>query len=730
MEYLWRHPHVLAPSERARRNPSSSYTPRKIKGSYRRTLLTTAILAFLAHALVLALFPVQAEGRFLSNLLQFILGLAALAAMLDAGLRSQRAARWIWFYAATAVGAYTLGQLLLIGYTLFGQAPRFAPRITDQFFFFWVVPLLAASAIDTLGWQEGFDSAMLLDFTQLVILALALHVSVFGDTMRWQSHSQEMEFLKLKVRIIRDALVLCWLWGRAWLTNSRQLRSLFVRLGIFYLAYTVADSVYLYAEAAWQIQPGTWLDLLWSLPRLLVVILALTWNWPEESETDRATAQGRSHLLLRMAPIVVPMAMLGISLATFSSAPVFWSGLMIASFGIASTRLLITQSRQESVMADLHNSNELLHSIIEGTSEAIYLKDPDGRYKLINTAGARYIGRSPEQVLGKTDRELLSPETVGPILKIDHEVLTRGKSVTCEEGLIEAGVTRTFLSTKNPYRDSQGRVVGVLGISVDITERRRMEDQLRHAQRMESIGAFSGAIAHDFNNLLTVIKGYSQLTLGEVRHTPRAHANLEQIVKASDRAAALIQQLLAFGRQQVLQPRILNLNDVIAHVHKMLRRLIGEEIEIVSRFDSDLWAVKADPGQIEQVLMNLAANARDAMPQGGQLILETANVELDEAYARGHDVQPGDYAMFAVSDTGTGMDAQTQSRIFEPFFTTKPEGKGTGLGLASVYGVVKQSGGFITVDSEPGIGTTFRIYLPRVDQPIEYHTSQYPVNGK
>jgi len=248
-----------------------------------------------------------------------------------------------------------------------------------------------------------------------------------------------------------------------------------------------------------------------------------------------------------------------------------------------------------------------------------------------------------------------------------------------------------------------------------------MDYQLRHAQRLASIVALSWGIAHDFNNLLTVIKGYSQLTLGEVRHTPKIHSNIEQIVKATDRAAALIQQLLAFGRQQVLQPRVLSLNEVITHVHKMLLRLIGDEIEIVSRFAGDLWAVKADPGQIEQVLMNLAANARDAMPQGGQLILETANVQLDEAYARGHDVQSGDYAMFAVSDTGTGMDAQTQSRIFEPFFTTKPEGKGTGLGLASVYGVVKQSGGFITVDSEPGIGSTFRIYLPRVDQQIEYH---------
>ena len=218
-----------------------------------------------------------------------------------------------------------------------------------------------------------------------------------------------------------------------------------------------------------------------------------------------------------------------------------------------------------------------------------------------------------------------------------------------------------------------------------------------------------------------MIKGYSQLTLSELANHSAVQANIDQIVKATDRAAALIRQLLAFGRQQVLQPRVLSLNDVISHVQEMLQRLIGKDIEIVTRFAGSLWAVKADPGQIEQVLMNLAANAVDAMPEGGKLVLETANVHLDEAYARANiNVDAGDYAVFFVRDTGMGMDAQTQAQIFEPFFTTKPVGKGTGLGLATVYGIVKQSGGYITVESTVGGGTSFGIYLPRVDQPIEY----------
>ena len=722
MEYLWRHPHALARTDHRRAAKSSSFPARRnLKDSYRRALLVTALLVFLAHALVLALLPSRAEGQFLSNLLQFILGLTALLSMIDAGYRSRHAARRIWFYAAAAIGTYTAGQLVFIGYTLFGQAPRFSPRITDQFFFFWVVPLLVASAIDSLGWHEGFDLAALLDFTQFLILGVALHVSVFGDTSRWHAHTQEMEFLKLKVRVIRDVLVLGWLWGRAGLTGSRQLRSLFVRLGIFYLTYSIAEAIYLSAEAIWQINIGTWFDLLWSVPRLIAILLALSWRWTDEQVVRRPSQRRRSYIWLQMAPIVVPLAMLGFSFSTLSSAPMLWFSLMVGSFAVASARLLIAQTRQERIYAELHNSNELLHSIIEGTSEAIYLKDPDGRYKLINTAGARYMGRTRQEVLGKTDRELLSAETVGPILKIDHQVLTRGESVTCEEGLIEGGTKRTFLSTKNPYRDSHGRVVGVLGISVEITEHRRMEEQLRRAQRMESIGSFSGAIAHDFNNVLTVIKGYSQLTHGGLKGNPALQGNLEQIIKATDRAVDLIRQLLAFGRQQVLQPRVLSLNDVISHVHKMLRRLIGDDIEIVMNLAPDLWAVKADPGQIEQVLMNLTANARDAMPKGGKLVLETANVQLDEAYARANvNVQTGDYASFVVRDTGAGMDAHTLAQIFEPFFTTKPVGKGTGLGLTTVYGIVKQSGGYISVESEPGTGTTFRIYLPRVDQPLEY----------
>ncbi len=257
-----------------------------------------------------------------------------------------------------------------------------------------------------------------------------------------------------------------------------------------------------------------------------------------------------------------------------------------------------------------------------------------------------------------------------------------------------------------------------LAVLTDTTERTRLEEQLRQAQKMESVGMLAGGVAHDFNNLLTIITGYSQLVLNNLSSEDSNRHSIEQILQAGNRAAGLTQQLLAFSRRQVLQPKVLELNTLVSSISTMLRRLIGEDIDLRLALSPDLGRVHADPGRVEQVLMNLAVNARDAMPSGGTLTLETANVYLDESYTSRHlSVKPGPYVMIAVSDTGAGMDEATQSHLFEPFFTTKSSGKGTGLGLSTVFGVVKQSGGSLQVYSEPGEGTSVKVYLPRIDQP-------------
>jgi signal transduction histidine kinase len=281
-------------------------------------------------------------------------------------------------------------------------------------------------------------------------------------------------------------------------------------------------------------------------------------------------------------------------------------------------------------------------------------------------------------------------------------------------GRVSAVLSFFSRSIRQPEADLL-KMTADLGVLIgQLIARKRVEEQLFHSQKVEAIGRLAGGVAHDFNNLLTVITGYSELALAEIPENDRMHPNLEEIRKAAQRAAALTRQLLAFSRQQPVEPKLVDLNGIIKDMERMLVRLIGEDVELSTSLAPHLGRVNADPGQLEQVIVNLAVNARDAMPHGGKLVLETTNIDLDDTYCQSHpEARPVPHVQLSVTDTGTGMDAETQARIFEPFFTTKESGKGTGLGLSTVHGIVKQNGGHLEVYSELGRGTTFKVYLPR-----------------
>jgi two-component system, cell cycle sensor histidine kinase and response regulator CckA len=373
-----------------------------------------------------------------------------------------------------------------------------------------------------------------------------------------------------------------------------------------------------------------------------------------------------------------------------------------------------------SLYGRVRASEERYRELVENAHDIIYSHDLEGNYMSINKAGELITGYTVQEALKLNFTDTIAPE----FLQKAREMVKRklaGERVTAYELEIIAKDGRRItveVNTKLVYQD--GVPVGVQGIARDASARKQLEDQLRQSQKMEAIGRLAGGVAHDFNNLLTAINGYSKLALQRLDDNSSIRPYLEEVKKAGERAANLTRQLLAFGRKQILQPLPLDLNSVVTDMNKMLRRLIGEDIELTATLASDLKRIIADPGQIEQVLVNLIVNARDAMPTGGKIIIETANAQLDLEYTNHHvGVKPGNYVMLAVSDTGIGMNEETRARIFEPFFTTKDEGKGTGLGLSTVYGIVQQSGGSIWVYSEPNRGTSFKVYLPELPSHAE-----------
>jgi len=773
----------------------------------RRYLLYIAVALLAVHAAVLEWRGDAWPGPILSDAVQLLMGIVVFCACLQAMRRSLVFGRLFWKLAATALLLWCVGQALGTYYGSYLNLPTKNLWHVDIFYVAWPAPLVMCLFLDIEEEQEGTDWRRLLDFGQVAIVFVLIYF--YFSTLSTQGTSGSGYRLSLAT----DGLVAAAFFARAFSLRDDSAKKLFLGIGAFRAVALLTDLYF--AVGLPEQANGAWFDLVWSVPWLIPLVTAA--NWTElptpKPHVSQKTLVRRRLLLTHVLPLIFPVLVV-VMAANIAPTQLKIAALaVLLSLATSYARLLLTHGELRRSAEALLDHHQLLNAIIEGTTAATYVKDLQGRYLLMNSAGAAFVGKSVPEILGKDDQALFSRESAQRIIARDRQTVESGVVETYEEETTVEGVTRTYLSTKGPFRDAQGRVVGlvgsslditdryhaiealaeseerfrtifdgspvgmavlgtdgavvaanfacrqalglseedlrnvgvfdeithpedraadaakfqemirgeieydrrekryilrdgrrvfadlhlylirdkkgapryIIGIEVDITERKSLESQLRQAQRMETIGRLAGGVAHDFNNLLTVIKGYCDLLLESKQASASLH-QLEHIRKAAEQAASLTRQLLAFSRQQVMQPKVFSLNTLVWNTDSILRRLISEDVEMATITAKNIGAIKADPGQMEQVILNLVINARDAMPNGGKLTLETANVELDESFAQTHlATLPGSYVMLAVSDTGMGMDEETQAHIFEPFFTTKELGKGTGPG--SFYGL-------------------------------------------
>jgi PAS domain S-box-containing protein len=465
-----------------------------------------------------------------------------------------------------------------------------------------------------------------------------------------------------------------------------------------------------------------------SLKRELAVGKRLFELYPEGS-IERANA------FLRVANTREPVEFGTSTWIGSGASVVFVRAVPVGQTAVAA--LIEGQDALKRAQTEATRLNRFLDSIIEHMPAMVFIKDAETlRIERLNRAGEQLLGLEREAVIGRSAHDFFPSARAELSTAQDREVLRTGVLDIPEEAIQTKNGERWLHTRKIPLLDEDGEPRRLLGLSIDITDKKRAQDllrashdelerrvqqteeQLRHAQKLEAVARLAGGVAHDFNNLLSVIQSAASLALEAMDDASEARADLAEILLAAERATRLTRQLLAFGRRQLLEPRIIDLNEALLASRELLMRLIGEDIELSYVLAPDAGRVKVDVGQLEQVVMNLVVNARDAMPRGGRITLETANVAFDEAYRETHlEVAPGPHVMLAVSDTGIGMDRATLDQAFEPFFTTKEPGKGTGLGLSTVFGIVKQSGGSIFAYSEPGRGATFKLYFPLFEEP-------------
>ena len=635
-----------------------------------------------------------------------------------------------------AFALYCAGQVLATYYdsVLHASLKEWWP--SDILFLYHVAPMaMALFLADDSAESRVYRWQRWLDFLQIGIVSFSAYLFFLYVPLRSARRPEDINALYWWAFTWRNFILAFTFVLRAVLTKSRLVKSLFGRMAIFLALFGICDSVFVYAQTWQGLQFGTWYELLWTIPRMLMIWLATTWVPPKEPEPALKESSSESLLLAQFAHIAFPLLVLAMATSAIGQQLKLAAVAVLASFGCSSVRLLLSQQAQRELLSQQKRSAESLRAaeakfrgLLESAPDPVVVVNREGRIVLVNAQAEETFGYQREDLLGQP-MDILVPERLREKCLEYRTTFLRGPHKPSMGATLEIyGLRRDGsefpVEIKLSLLETEEGLWGCAAIR-DLTERRKLEQQFRQAQKMESIGTLAGGIAHDFNNLLTVILSYSSSLSEELPKDSRHHRAAEQVHVAAERGAALTSQMLAFSRKQVFQLRVLNLNDIIRNLLKMLQRIIGEHIQIKMTLAEDLAPVKADAGQLGQVLMNLSVNARDAMPQGGRLTLETQNVELDDDFVRLHlGSAPGPHTLLTVSDTGMGMDAAVLARVFEPFFTTKGPGHGTGLGLAMVYGVVKQSGGYIGVGSEVGRGTTFKIYLPQVTETAETAVSK------
>lgn len=685
-----------------------------------RKIFVVAAAALACHFAALAV-----HSTIASNIIEFVLTVIVGGACFEAAARAAGYARRFWRLIGASFAIYAVGQAMATYYDSVLHASFDLWWPSDILFLFHVAPLAIVLFLgDDTAESRIYRWERWLDFLQLGIVALSAYFFFLYLPLVLPHSRESIDRLYWHVNTWRGALIAVAFVLRATLTNSKLVKSLFGRVAVFLALFAICESVYLYAEIWWRVPFGTWYEVLWTIPRTLMIWLATSWVAPREREPKLKETSSESLLLAQFAHIAFPLLVLAMAASALVQQLKLAVVAVLASFGCSSVRLLLSQRAQNELLSQQKHSAESLRAaeakfrgLLESAPDSMVAVNQDNRIVMVNAQAEQTFGYWRKDLVGQP-MDILVPE------RFREECLDYRTRFFREAQEVPVGATLELyglrrdgsefpVEIKLSVLETEEGLWGTAAIR-DLTERRKLEQQFQQAQKMESIGTLAGGIAHDFNNLLTVILSYSSYLSEELPSVSKFHRAAEQVHLAAERGAALTRQMLAFSRRQVFQLRVLNLNDIVGNLLKMLQRIIGEHIQIRTALAEDLAAVKSDPAQLEQVLMNLCVNARDAMPEGGQLTLETQNVELNETFVRAHvGSTPGPHVLLTVTDTGMGMDAPTQARIFEPFFTTKGPGHGTGLGLAMVYGVIKQSGGYIWVSSEIGKGTCFKIYLPQ-----------------